>query len=84
MVRRRHKVATLEEEGQNHALRHIASIVIARWRVYQSMYVFMFLYLRPMFKLVSTKIKKSIHFFDRQRLIISITLFHYCFHEKKK
>ena len=30
---KRHKVATLEEEGQNHALRHIASIVIARWRV---------------------------------------------------
>ena len=22
-----------KEEGQNHALRHIASIVIARWRV---------------------------------------------------
>ena len=30
---KRHKVATPEEEGQNHALRHIASIVIARWRV---------------------------------------------------
>ena len=30
---KRHKVATPEEEGQNHALRHIASIVIVRWRV---------------------------------------------------